>query len=201
MSVADEIALTYERLAGRRPVRVKVAANAALFRAGDPIVSLYVIVAGKLRLVRASETGREVTLYRSSAGAAFAEASLFSERYYCDAVADTPSVVLAFPKSALLKGLREQPAHALALMRHLAMQVQAGRALAEILNIRSASARLLAYLRLSEPAHSDIFDIGRSWKQLAGEIGLTHEALYRALAKLEKDGSIERKGSKVRLLE
>jgi DNA-binding MarR family transcriptional regulator len=86
-------------------------------------------------------------------------------------------------------------------MRHLAMRIQAGRAIAEILNIRSASVRLLAYLRLSEPAHSDIFDIGRNWKQLAGEIGLTHEALYRALAKLEKDGSIERKGSKVRLLE
>lgn len=182
-------------------MRVKVAANAALFRAGDPVVSLYVIVVGKLRLVRTSETGREITLYRSSAGAAFAEASLFSERHHCDAVADAPSGVLAFSKSALLDGLHEQPAHALALMRHLARQVRASRALVEILNIRPASARLLAYLRLSEPAHSDTFDIGRNWKQLAGEIGLTHEALYRALAKLENDGSIERKGSKVRLLE
>jgi DNA-binding MarR family transcriptional regulator len=31
-----------------------------------------------------------------------------------------------------------------------------------------------------------------TWKTIATEIGLTHEAVYRALAELERDGLIER---------
>jgi CRP-like cAMP-binding protein len=34
-------------------------------------------------------------------------------------------------------------------------------------------------------------------KDLAAEIGLTHEALYRTLAALERSGQIKRKGEKI----
>ena len=36
--------------------------------------------------------------------------------------------------------------------------------------------------------------LGKEIKQFAAEIGLTHEATYRALAKLVKDGRIEKAG-------
>jgi CRP-like cAMP-binding protein len=36
-------------------------------------------------------------------------------------------------------------------------------------------------------------------KDLAAEIGLTHEALYRTLAALERSGEIKRKGEKIML--
>jgi DNA-binding Lrp family transcriptional regulator len=35
-------------------------------------------------------------------------------------------------------------------------------------------------------------ELERPWKTIATEIGLTHEAVYRALAELERDGLIER---------
>ncbi|MBX9700679.1 MAG: helix-turn-helix domain-containing protein, partial [Acetobacteraceae bacterium] len=36
--------------------------------------------------------------------------------------------------------------------------------------------------------------LGRSWKTLAAELGLTHEATYRALARLERAGLVRRDG-------
>jgi DNA-binding Lrp family transcriptional regulator len=40
-------------------------------------------------------------------------------------------------------------------------------------------------------------ELERTWKVIATEIGLTHEAVYRALAELERDGLIERDGKVV----
>ncbi|MBX9702015.1 MAG: hypothetical protein K2X74_21450, partial [Acetobacteraceae bacterium] len=41
---------------------------------------------------------------------------------------------------------------------------------------------------------------GGSWKALATELGLTHEATYRALARLEREGMLSREaGGAVRL--
>jgi CRP-like cAMP-binding protein len=64
----------------------------------------------------------------------------------------------------------------------------------ELRNIRSARERIMQYLRLR--AGPD--DRGRSVRiegqlqDIAAEIGMTREALYRTLAALEADGSIAR---------
>jgi CRP-like cAMP-binding protein len=42
-------------------------------------------------------------------------------------------------------------------------------------------------------------DLRGTLKDLAAEIGLTHEALYRTLAALERSGEISRKGERIRL--
>jgi DNA-binding IclR family transcriptional regulator len=36
--------------------------------------------------------------------------------------------------------------------------------------------------------------LGRTWKALAAELGLSHEATYRALARLERAGLLRREG-------
>lgn len=72
--------------------------------------------------------------------------------------------------------------------------------IAEILNLRAATDRLMAYFRLYPSTDSDRLVIDQTWKQLASELGLTHEAVYRALARLERDGAIQRDGVRVRLL-
>ena len=57
----------------------------------------------------------------------------------------------------------------------------------------------IAYFRLQMPSAGVAVDVKRSWKQVAAELGLTHEALYRALARLAREGLITREGRKVAL--
>jgi CRP-like cAMP-binding protein len=97
-----------------------------------------------------------------------------------------------YPKRALLSALREDSVAALALTDHLARQVQTLRGQVELLNIKSARDRVLAYLHNQLSASARRLEPERTWKTIATEIGLTHEAVYRALAELERDGLIER---------
>ncbi|MDI5986551.1 Crp/Fnr family transcriptional regulator [Halomonas sp. M4R5S39] len=194
------IAEILEALVARPGASRTLEAGEPLFRAGDRVTALYVIVAGRLRLVRPGSAGAEVTLHRAAAGEAFAEPSLFAERYHCDAVAETAARVRAYPKGAILAALGTRPEQALRFTRHLAGQVQTARSRAEILSLHTAADRVLAYLRLHLPSGSNALDIDQSWKQLASELGLTHEALYRTLARLEREGRIQRSGRRVSLM-
>lgn len=190
----------FETLFAGLATRRRLDAGETLFRSGDPVRFLYVIAEGKLRLLRRGIAGNEVTVHRARAGESFAEASLFAERYHCDALAEISSELLAYPKPAVVRGLTEQPERMLMLLAHFASQIQALRSQAEILNLRTATDRLMAYFRLYPSTGGDRLVIDQTWKQLASELGLTHEAVYRALARLERDGAIQRDGVRVRLL-
>ncbi|KKL11210.1 hypothetical protein LCGC14_2548100 [marine sediment metagenome] len=50
-----------------------------------------------------------------------------------------------------------------------------------------------------DPNHPDFAGTVEALKQVAGEIGLSHEALYRTLAALERDGLVARDGGKIAL--
>lgn len=56
-----------------------------LFRIGDPIRYVFLVVSGEARLIRLDRNGGEVILQRSRGGF-IAEASLDSRAYHCDAV-------------------------------------------------------------------------------------------------------------------
>lgn len=189
----------FETLAAHPATRRKLAAGEMLFRAGERVKALYVVVTGRLQLVRTSTAGSAVTLHRAGDGEAFAEPSLFSERYHCDAVAEVPSEVIAYAKADIIGGLEHDSKRMMLLLRHLAGQVQALRARAEILSLRTAPERLIAYFRLQMPSGEVGVNVKGTWKQAAAELGLTHEALYRALARLEREGLITREGRKVTL--
>jgi CRP/FNR family transcriptional regulator, dissimilatory nitrate respiration regulator len=190
-----------ERLGAGAGVRRRVGAGEMLFATGDPVQSLFAVESGRFRLVRHTVHGAALILHVAQAGEAFAEASLFSPAYHCDAFAEIPSTVIAYPKQALLGALREDSEAAAALVGHLARQVQALRGRIELLNIKSARDRVLGYLHSQLDASATVVEIDRTWKAIASEISLTHETVYRALAELEQDGLIERKGNAVALRE
>jgi CRP-like cAMP-binding protein len=131
-------------------------------------------------------------LYVADAGESFAEASLSATHYHCDAVAETDATVLTLPKADLLAALAADPAECLALAQALAAQVRDLRARLELRNIRSATARVIAWLRLHASGNPPSVPMHRSWTQVADELGLTREAVYRALATLERQKRISR---------
>jgi hypothetical protein len=69
------------------------------------------------------------------------------------------------------------------------------RAKLEVRNIRSAPERLMAWLRLHAHGSPPSVVLDRTWSEVAPEVGLTREAVYRALAVLERERRInQRKG-------
>jgi hypothetical protein len=64
----------------------------------------------------------------------------------------------------------------------------------ERLALPHAADRLLDALHALPAEPDGARRLGRSWKSLAAELGLSHEATYRALARLERTGALRREG-------
>lgn len=175
-------------------------AGQALFRVGSRTTGLYEVTAGTIRLVRVDRAGREAVLHVATPGETLAEASLFSPIYHCDAIAATDAVVRFYPKAALLTEFKRDPAAAQAFMAMLARRIMQLRARLEQRNIHSARDRVRHYLALNAAADGLTVVVPGTLKDLAAELGLTHEALYRTLADMAADGEIERGRKTIRLI-
>ncbi len=176
----------------------RLSAGETLFATGESVAEMFLVERGRVDLIRHMPDGNAIRLQTAGDGALLAEASLFSDTYHCDAEAAEETALLAFPKPAVLGALKANPDTALALLGHFAGRLQALRAQTALFGIRSAQERVLAWLQL-QPSEAGNVAIDRPWKQVAGELGLTHEAVYRALASLERERKIERLDGAVRL--
>ena len=156
-----------------------LAAGAVLFRAGDPVYFLYRVESGAVRLIRPLTHGSELTLQRVRAGSLLAEASLFAAAYHCDAVAETSARLRGVPVTRIMQALKNDPALARALAQYLALEVQSARARAEIVALKTVAARLDAWFALN---NGSLPPKGQ-WREVAEEIGVTPEALYREIAR------------------
>jgi CRP-like cAMP-binding protein len=171
-------------------------AGEVLFHRGDEARAVFHVEHGRLRLSRFGSDGSAVTLHVARTGSLFAEAALFATYYHCDAIAETASRVQLFPKAALLLFLRAHPDLNLAFSAYLAREVQKLRGRQEVMRLPGARDRVLAWLTQLGAADGTI-TLDRPLSLAATEIGLTHEALYRTLAALVKDGRLERPGKRV----
>lgn len=170
----------------------------ALFHAGQRTVGLFEVLSGKVRLVRVDRAGREAVLHSAAAGELIAEASLFSSTYHCDAIATTAARVRLYPKPAVLSEFKRNTEAAQAFMAHLARQIMSLRTQVERRNIRSASDRIRHFLVVNA-GDDGVVTLRGTLKELAADLGLTHEALYRTLAQMTKDGEIRRAGQTIRI--
>lgn len=158
----------------------------SLFHQGDKTRGLFYLIEGAVQLNRISEAGHSVVMLKARAGDTFAEASLFHDRYHCDAVATESAQIIECSKEAVLMKYRIEPDFALALCSRLAIQIQQTRARLELLSIRSADVRVLQAL-------GDGF-LRNSVKSFAEEIGLSPEVVYRSLASLVRRGKVRKLG-------
>jgi CRP/FNR family transcriptional regulator, dissimilatory nitrate respiration regulator len=110
-----------------------------------------------------------------------------------------PSRVRVYPKRSLLAAFRADPERSERFMAVLAREILRLRTRIEERNIRGARERVLHHLLLNLGEDGRTVQVAGTLMDLAAEIGLTHEALYRALAALAKDGVIERRGTEIRL--
>jgi CRP/FNR family transcriptional regulator, dissimilatory nitrate respiration regulator len=179
--------------------RCSLARNEVLFRQGDTVSAIYFIEAGRLRLERQTFDGRSLIVGTTSSGKFFVEAALFADIFHCDAVATEPSQVCIYPKAAVLGALRSDPANAMSLLSLVAHQVIELRHRIEIMKVRSAKERVVLYLDLNAGPDGRTVDLRSQLQDIAGELGMTREVLYRTLAGLEQAGAIERAGDRILL--
>ena len=173
------------------PEQVELARGEHLFRQGDAVTHLFIVRRGRVRLERSSEDGNPVVLQLALEPEMVAEASLFSDRYHCAAVAAGSAAVLRFARAPVLETLARDPGMAREVLALYARRIQRLRALLEVRNIRSAQDRILAWLRL-EADEAGRIQVRSSLKDMAWQLGLAHETFYRALRELESRGHIAR---------
>lgn len=178
-------------------VERRLKAGEPLFHLGDKARGFYEVVAGRVRLVRVDRSGRETVLYVAGRGEILAEASLFSAVYHCDAVAGSDAVVRLYPKAAVLAAFARDRKAAQDFSAMLARQVMNLRTRLAQRDIRSARERLRHFLALNVGDDGRTVALRGTLKELAAELGLTHEALYRTLAALERAGEIRRGRGKI----
>lgn len=152
-----------------------------VFRQGGPTQGLYVVTHGRVHLERVGPNGERFIIHRAQAGTSFAEASVFSEVYHCDAIVVEAGELLRIDKPAVLAAFAD-PGFALTYGRKAAQQIQAQRQMLEIVGIRRAEDRIIAGLV------ADLLE--GSVVEFAARLHLTHEAAYRTLRKLVQDGRV-----------
>lgn len=152
--------------------------GARLFHAGDAVRNMYLVVKGAVNLTRVTEAGAPVILQRARPVQVLAEASAYSEIYHCDAQAITSALVHSVPVVNFRSQLTADPSLAEGWAAHLAHAVQTARLRAEIRTLRTVTERLDAWIDEGRalPAKGSLQD-------LAAELGVSREALYRELSR------------------
>lgn len=176
----------FTRLAASALTSASLSNGDTLFRQGDRPLCIYWLEAGNVLLRRHSRSGQEIIIHRANPGEIFAEAALFSSAYHCDAVCTKDALLTRIDKAAVLEAMRTDPDFALALSARFAGQIQSYRRRIELLAVASAEERVCS-------AVADGLLDGNI-KTFAAEIGLSHEATYRALGKLAKSGKLLKTG-------
>ena len=171
----------YDRLPQAAWHSVSKDAREVLFRQGSITNSLYIVLSGRVNLERVGPNGERIVIHRATAGTSFAEASIFSKHYHCDAIVIEAGEFIRIDKAAVLAAFADVE-FARAYGRDAARQIQAHRQLFEIVGIRSAEERVMAGL-VAGLHDGTVLDF-------AALLHLSHEATYRALRTLVEAGRV-----------
>ncbi len=170
------------QLLGEADKQFTLAAGEPIFRIGTPVRHVYVVLEGRAQLVRHSRDGAALVLQRAQEGEVIAVASMFAARYHCDAVAHGAARLARVPRKRVEELQARDTAWLRELAARLARELQHTRGRAEILSMKCVEDRIDAWIEINGGA---LPARGR-WVDLAQEIGVTPEALYRELARRRK---------------
>ena len=159
-----------------------------LFHQGKKPDYMYFIVSGEVILTRANKHGEPITLQRCKGGFV-SEASLLTDVYHCDAIATHSGLAITLPIQSLRKALMDSD-FSLKWVQLLSREIMRLRTQSERLGMKDIKSKLIHLIETDGKA--GILPLQSDLKSMASEIGVTHEALYRAISTLEKDGLLIR---------
>lgn len=170
-----------------------------IFRFGNEVDAVYRVVDGEVCLTRFSPEGAEITLHRAREGDFFAEASLFGTHYHCDAICTRPGRCLRLPAEVLRHCLANDPDFAMEWIATLSRNLRRQRSSQERLGLKSLRMRVIHYL--VDRGKEGRVELDQPIIRWAAELGASHEALYRTLAEMEREGLLQREGQTLALMQ
>jgi len=159
-----------------------------IFQQGKKPESMFFIVSGEATLTRISSHGEPTTLQRCRSGF-LSEASLLVDFYHCDAIATQSGQAITLPIKSLRDALTDSK-FSLKWVQLLSKEIMRLRTQSERLGLKDIRSKLI-HLIETEGNHG-VLTLQSDFKSLASEIGVTHEALYRAIATLEAEGVLKK---------
>ncbi|MDD3310572.1 Crp/Fnr family transcriptional regulator [Pseudodesulfovibrio sp.] len=188
-----------DRLAEHATV-TRIAKKALFFSEDHAARGLHVLLSGKVKLFKVSEEGREQTIFVFGPGEPFCLCSSFSDgRLPANLSALEDSQILFVHPAQFESMVREDPSILLNMMRVMARRLKEAMDMIDSLSLKQIPSRLAAYFLGRHTGGTVTLDI--SHRELAKIIGVTPEALSRALRKMNEDGVLEVDGNMVRILD
>ncbi len=176
-----------------------------IFSQGDAATGLYVVISGRVKIYKVSPEGKEQTLHIFGSGEPIGEVAVFAGRKF-PAFAETleETRVFFFPRDSFVSLIAKNPAIALNMLAVLSLRLRKFSSLIEDLSLKEVPGRLAAYLLYSggegEKASAQV-ELDISKNQLASVLGTIPETLSRILSRMSRDGFLETKGRKIRILD
>ena len=168
-----------------------------LFQQGKKPEILFFIVTGEAVLSRVSSHGESTILQRCKSGF-LSEASLLSEKYHCDAYVTQSGLAIVIPIQEIRNALME-PDFAIKWVQLLSREIMRLRTQSERLGLKDIKSKLLHLIETE--GSKGTLTLQSDFKSLASEIGVTHEALYRTISTLEKDGLLLKTPNSLQLVQ
>ncbi|MDA8124433.1 MAG: Crp/Fnr family transcriptional regulator [Deltaproteobacteria bacterium] len=192
----------YEALA-RIGVRKTCPKGERIFSEGDEGTGFYVVLAGRVKIFKVSNDGKEQILHLFGPGEPFGEVSVFTgQGFPADATTAVQTTLLFFPRSAFTTLIGNDPALALNMLAQLSLRLRQFAGLIEDLSLKEVPGRLAKYLLyLSAKDGDGEVELDVSKGQLAALLGTIPETLSRILAKLNHQGLIHSRGAQIRIVD
>ncbi len=168
-----------------------------LFSAGQKPIYMFFISSGEVLLERMGRHGESIVLQRTRYGIV-SEASLQSARYHCNGKVIAPSEITGVPIREIEAALKSDPEFSSRWIGMLNREVKRLRLQCERLSLHKVQDRLLHFLETE--GQQGKYPLNSGLKSLAGELGVTHEALYRCVSDMEKKGLLMREDGYLKTL-
>ena len=167
----------------------EVPKGTCLFSVGQKPAIMFFVASGEVVLERAGLQGASVILQRTRRGF-IGEASLKSATYHCDGQVIANSKIIQIPIRKIREALDSDSAFSGRWIAMLNKEVKRLRLQCERLSLPKVQERFVHLLETE--GDNGRFPVGAGIKSLAGELGVTHEALYRCIYAMEKAGALKR---------
>lgn len=176
-----------------------------IYGKGEAVEHVSVMLDGRFKVVLPLSAGSEKVVAIARQGDSFGEAEiLMGYPSPVTLVAMKDSRVLAIERSALLDELERNPRLGCVVLRGISRQLHDHLRCMEVSQLRSSIDRVLLYLRnhALRGLHADLeFELPALKAEIAAELSMTPETFSRALHGLEREGALQLRGRKVRILD
>ena len=195
-----------ERLSGAVLPRRPMTKDAVLFRAGEPMRSVFVSQLGGFKTVALSEGGEEQVIGFYFPGELIGLEGLRDGRFSTDAVALESAQVCEVPLSALERVAAQRPDFQRQMMRALGEGMARHQDHLALLGRKQAQERLAMFLQglcerqLRLGRDPRLLQLPMSRSDMGSYLSLVIETVSRGLSKLQDDGVISVKGRQLTVL-